>query len=175
MARGGRLQTVERLGRHAHRGVITDCTLGGPDIVINGLGDTYQLDASLMRQATQDRKTAIAAHADERISTGQPKSLNELLRPVAFAPTRAWKSEGVTLVGGAQDSSAHPKERTVVDVEAEFDGVYRSMEQPHRTLPNTYDPPPITHYCAVNHGADNPIEAGAVTAACKERQRALSC
>ena len=127
-----------------------------------------------MGQTTQDRKTAVTTYADQRIGTGQPKTLDKLLRPIAFAPARARKGEGVALVGGAQDSSAHPQECTVVNVEAEFHGIDRPMEQPHRALPNTYDPPAVSLNRAMHHGADNPIQTGTITAACKERQRALS-
>src|SRR5437763_14828817 len=98
MACGGRLQTVERLGRHANRSVIASRALGGTNIVVDGLGNTYQLDASLLSQTTQDRKTAITTNADQRIGTGQPKTLDKLLRSISFASARPWEGKGVTLV-----------------------------------------------------------------------------
>ena len=45
VARRGRLQPVERLGRDRDGGVVADRVLGRADIVVDGLGDADELDA----------------------------------------------------------------------------------------------------------------------------------
>src|SRR5205807_311690 len=63
MAGRRRLQPVERLCCHHHRGAVADRALGGADIIVDCLRYSDEIDPTLLGETAQDGKAAVAADA----------------------------------------------------------------------------------------------------------------
>ena len=106
VARRGWLQPIERLGGHHHRRVIADRGFRDPDIVVDRLGNTDEVDASLLRKPAQNCEAAVAANADQRVKSELAYSLDHLRRPVHQGAVRHGKGERIALIRRAQDGAA---------------------------------------------------------------------
>ncbi|NJO35970.1 MAG: alpha/beta hydrolase [Rhodospirillales bacterium] len=106
---GGRFQVIEGVGRRLDRRLETDRQLGEAEVVVDGLGDADQLDATAGGKFAQDLQAAVAADADERIELQLAIALDHLVCAVDEAAVGHREGEGIALVGGAEDGAAEPQ------------------------------------------------------------------
>ena len=166
VARGGRLQAVQRLGRHRACGVEADGQLGKADIVVDRLGHADDLQFAQLGQLAQNAEAAVAADDDDRIETEFAAAADDLGRAILDGAVHHGVGERIALVGRAEDRAALAHHRTVEHLRRQHFVLKRSRQQSCRTFPQA-DHCPTEYVGAVNRRADNGIEAGAVAAACE--------
>ncbi len=137
MARRRRLQPVERLGCHHHRGAVADRALGGADIIVDRLRNSDEIDPALLGEMAQDGKAAVAADADQRLDAEFAQALDHLARPVAQGTVRHREGKWVAAVGGPENGAAEAQYVDGRDVEVEHLELERPAQQPHRAVADT--------------------------------------
>ena len=104
-----RMQAIDRFRREAHRRIESEGVGGFDDVVVDGLGNADEADASL-EEFVRDRERAVAADHDQRVKLQLVEHLDTALGIIALATAGIdGIREGISAVGGAEDRAADPE------------------------------------------------------------------
>ena len=164
MACGCWLQTIKRLSRHRHRRIKAHGEIRHRKIVVDGLRDTDEIQATLVRQPRHDPETAIAANPDERIDLQCLERVDQLGRAVLDLAIGHRVFERVLGIGRTKNRPAPAQDKAVEILRRQFTHRDRLLQQAGGAV---FDPQhlPAKAMRPVHNSAHHGVKACAVAAA----------
>ena len=162
MARRGRLQPIQCLGRDADRGVKADGKFGQRHIVVDGFRDTDKRQPSQFHQAVQNLHRAVTADADQAVQAQTVDRLDDGSRPILYRAVRHWIAERVPFRDRPQHRAAAAQHLTRKNVEGQRHRPWRLGQQSFSAVQNTDDLGTKAVHGPFDHGADRGVQAGTI-------------
>ncbi len=157
---------VERLGGDGDRGRIADGALGVGDVVVDGLGDADEGNASTAPAGVRRMSRLPSPPTPISPSSAEPLEPGDhLARTVLLAAVGHGKGEGIAAIGAAEEGAALARQRRIEAIGIELDGFDRPLQQAERARAQPHRRPAVAMMRAQRHGADGGVEAAAIAAA----------
>jgi len=160
------MQPVQRIRCRGHGGVAAEGSVGGLQVVVNGLGHPDHRHPLFRGETVGDFQAAVASYGDMAGKTHAGKGLHDPVGNIAKLHLAGQvfhrHGKGVALVGGAEDGAAGGGD-VLDDFRGEADKFVRVEQTLVAAVTAVYLPAPVVG--GFGYGVNDGVESGGIAAA----------